>query len=142
MDILLKIVGAIAIGAVGYWFFLKKRYRTAADILKEKLLDGIENYRRDDTTLSASVLALYPGHKAAFETFLISAPRSKRTKLQQDWIGYAEIHDFFRQFGVFGVAVAEMPHPDFEPSPQNLDAVSRKRKGQILKVLQGMIDEL
>lgn len=142
METLLKIVGAIAVGAIGYWFFLRRRYRIAADNLKEQLLNGIENYRRDDTTLSASVLALYPTHNAAFERFLISAPRSKHAKLRKLWRRYTEVHDFFQQFGVFGIAVAEMPHPDFEASQENIDAVSRKRKKQILIVVQGFIDEL
>ena len=142
MDIALKILGALIAGGIGYWFYLRKRYRTAADTLKVRLLEGIANYRSSETTLSAVVLDLYPQHNRAFEEFLIVAPKAKRAKLQSDWRVYTEIYEFFKGFGVFGVAIAEAPHPDFEASPENISAVSRKRKGQILNVLQQFIDDL
>lgn len=142
MDIALKILGALVVGGISYWFYLRKRYRTAADTLKVQLLEGIGNYRSSDTTLSAVVLGLYPQHNRAFEEFLIFTPKAKRAKLQENWRLYTEIYDFFKGFGVFGVAIAEAPHPDFEASPENVNAVSRKRKYQILNLLQQFINEL
>lgn len=143
MDIIvLKILGALLGGGIGYWFYLRKRYRTAADDLKRRLLEGIANYKSSQTTLSVVVLALYPQHNRAFEEFLIVTPKAKRARLQNSWRVYTEIHEFFKGFGIFGVAIAEAPHPDFEASPENLDAVSRKRKRQILNVLQQFINDL
>lgn len=142
MDTALEILGAIVICAISYQGFLLRRRRLAADVFKQRLLDDIESFRSPKTTLSAVVLTCYPEHKKAFEKYLVAAPKSKNEALKGKWVKYTEIYDWFNSFGVFGVVMAEAPHPDIEASPENIEAIERKRKKEVLAILESFIHDL
>ena len=114
----------------------------AADVFKQRLLDDIENYRSPKTTLSAVVLTSYPEHNRSFEKFLVAVPKSKREGIKAQWAIYTGVYNWFDSFGVFGVVMAEAPHPDIEPSQENIEAIERKRKIEVLAVLESFVDEL
>lgn len=139
---LAKIIAAILTGAISYWWWRKKRYRAKADEFRELLLSALSSYEAEETTLSAAVLSHYPEHNDAFEKLLIYVPPRRRDSLRAQWKKYTEIYAFFNAAGIFGVVMAELPHPDFEPNVENVDAVSRKRKRQISGVLREFIDRL
>jgi len=142
MEHLLKILVAIIVGWIGYKWWQHKRYRTEADKFKELLIADIHNYESHETTLSAVVLSHFPQHHEAFNKFLIYVPKNKQHNLIKQWQKYQEIYAFFNSAGVFGVVMAELPDPDFEPNQDNVDAVSRKRKKQISSIMRSFIEKL
>ncbi len=139
MEHILKIFVAIIVGWVGYEWWKKKKYREKAYNFKELLISDLPNYKSQETTLSAVVLSCYPKHNEAFEKLLIYVPKRKHKSLIDVWEKYTEIYSFFNSVGIFGVVMAELPHPDFEPSIENVDAISRKRKQQISKIINELI---
>ncbi len=142
MEHLLKILVAIIVGWVGYVWWQKRIYRSKADEFKELLLSDLPNYQANETTLSAVVLAHYPVHNDAFNKFLLYVPKRKQSKLIKSWQTYTDIYSFFNSAGVFGVVMAELPNSDFEPTPDNVNALSRKRKLQITGVINEFIQKL
>ncbi|MCW8935927.1 MAG: hypothetical protein OQK98_14480 [Gammaproteobacteria bacterium] len=142
MEHILKIIVAIIVGWVGYKWWQHKRYRREADKFKELLVADLPNYESPVTTLGAVVLSHFPQHNEAFKKFLIYVPKKKQQRLIQQWGKYNEIHALFNSAGVFGAVMAELPDPDFEPSQENVEAVSRKRKKQISKILGELIEKL
>ncbi|MBT8292313.1 MAG: hypothetical protein KJN70_03490 [Eudoraea sp.] len=142
MEHILKIIVAIVVGWVGYLWWKKKRYRAKADEFKELLVSDLPNYEAQETTLSAVVLAHYPKHNEAFEKLLIYTPKKKHQVLINSWRKYTEIYSFFNSAGVFGVVMAELPHPDFEPSLENVGQLERKRKLQISGIINELIEKL
>lgn len=142
MEYFLEILVAIIVGWVGYKWWKQKQYRSEADKFKELLVSDLPNFETTETTLSALVLSHYPEHNEAFKKFLIYVPKIKKNSLIRQWQKYEEIHAFFKSAGVFGIVAAELPHPDFEPNTENLDAVSRKRKQQIANIMRDFIEKL
>ena len=142
MEHILKIIVAIVVGWVGYIWWNKKRYRSKADQFKELLVSDLPNYEAQETTLGAVILSHYPTHNEAFEKLLIYIPKRKHKNLINIWQKYTEIYSFFNSAGIFGAIMSELPHPDFEPSIENVGSIERKRKLQISNIINELIEKL
>lgn len=142
MEYLAKLAILFLGGGITYWWYRYRKYRDRVDEFKEILKSDILNYQSDETTLSAVVLSSYPEHNQTFQKLLLYVPKRRRQWLVSQWNLYEEIYNFFKRFGVFGVAMAELPHPDFGATPESARLVERKRKIQITRVFNELIEKL
>lgn len=143
MSYLLEVIIAIICGGIGYWWRRRRIYRDKADKFKELLISDFINFESDDNSLGAVVLQLYPVHNEAFQKFLVYVSSKREKKyLESQWLKYTEIYQNYKSLGVFGAVAAELPHPDFDPTPELIAVVKRKRKKQINDVINEFIQRL
>jgi hypothetical protein len=142
MEYIAEVLVAIIVGWIGHRWYRHQKYRNKVDEFKEMLRADISNYESAETTLSAIVLSIYPKHNQVFQKLLLYVPKSRKQWLAGRWDVYEEIYNFFKQFGVFGVAMAELPHPDFGATPESARLVERKRKIQIAGVFNEILEKL
>ena len=142
MNYIAEICVAIIVGGIGYWWFLRERYRGKADAFKEILVSDIQHYASEETTLGATVLSLFPDHNNEFNKFMVYVPKRKKSQLSSLWRKYEEIYSVFSRLGVFGAVTAVLPHPDFGSSPEAANLMEVKHKKQIVKALSEIIEKL
>jgi len=106
----------------------------AKNKFKSLLTEDLPTYESEETTFSACILQLYPKHKSELEQLFIYLPKSQKEQIIKAWQPYEQLYKEKEVFGVFGAITAELPHPDFEPSIENVQNIERKRKKQVVKV--------
>ncbi len=132
------IAGAViaVVGAV--WVSNNQRSKNAIYEVKNKfkslLTEDLPAFKSEETTFSACILQLYPKHKSELEQLLIYLPESQKEKIIKAWQPYEQLYNEKEAFGVFGAIITEQPHPDFEPSIENIQSIERKRKKQVVNV--------
>ncbi len=139
VTILAAIGGAVIAVFGAIWISNNQRNKNAvykaSNKLKSLLTDDLPIYKSEETTFSACILRLYPKHKSELEQLFIYLPESKKEQIIKAWQPYEKLYKDREVFGVFGAITAELPHPDFEPSLENVNNIERKRKKQVVKVL-------
>jgi hypothetical protein len=131
-------------GTIGGGVWLAKRQReksalfNASNKFKSLLIRDLPNFESSETTFSACILSHYPEHNAELKQLFNFLPDSKRTEIGDAWMSYTHLYEEVNALGIFGVVSAELPHPDFESSPENLDGIERKKKLRVVNVFKNI----
>ena len=110
----------------------------AVNKFKSLLINDIPHYESEETTFSACILDLYPNHKAELYQLLIHLPEKKKKQILKAWEPYDNLYKGKKSFGIFGVVMADLPHPDFGQSIEMVQNIERKQKKQVIKVLNNV----